>query len=122
MPMPSTAIRRAALEEAATWHEREIEKLDQQIDENNTYARRSGVDVSEANISCRTCINHHRSAAAAIRALANGPAGESGKPTGAIENLRTVQRQLDQDGVEVGVSRQALDELLAFIGANDGEG
>lgn len=33
----------------------------------------------------------------------------------AIEALRTRQRQLDQDGVEVGVSRQALDETLDHI-------
>lgn len=30
----------------------------------------------------------------------------------AIEHLRNCQRQLDRDGVEVGVSRQALDETL----------
>lgn len=34
----------------------------------------------------------------------------------AIENLQTNQRQLDQDGVYVGVSRQALEEVLAWIG------
>lgn len=32
---------------------------------------------------------------------------------GAIAALRDNQRQLDMDGCEVGVSRQALDELLA---------
>jgi len=32
----------------------------------------------------------------------------------AIENLRTHQKQLDQDGVMVGVSRQALDETIAL--------
>lgn len=31
----------------------------------------------------------------------------------AFKNLRTCQRQLDMDGCEVGVSRQALDEVLA---------
>lgn len=31
----------------------------------------------------------------------------------AVENLKTNQRQLDMDGCEVGVSRQALDETLA---------
>jgi hypothetical protein len=30
----------------------------------------------------------------------------------AIENLKINQRQLDMDGCEVGVSRQALDEVL----------
>lgn len=30
----------------------------------------------------------------------------------ALDNLRTCQRQLDADGCEVGVSRQALDETL----------
>jgi hypothetical protein len=29
------------------------------------------------------------------------------------ENLKSHQRQLDMDGVEVGVSRQALDETLS---------
>ena len=33
----------------------------------------------------------------------------------AWENLKNCQRQLDADGVEVGVSRQALDEVLAFL-------
>jgi hypothetical protein len=32
----------------------------------------------------------------------------------AIENLKAEQRQLDPDGVEVGVSRQALEEALAL--------
>ena len=35
----------------------------------------------------------------------------------AIDNLRNNQQQLDQDGVIVGVSRQALDEVLAYIDA-----
>lgn len=35
-----------------------------------------------------------------------------GIPPAAYDALRQGQRQLDQDGVEVGVSRQALDELL----------
>ena len=34
------------------------------------------------------------------------------EPTTAWDHLRYVQRQLDQDGVEVGVSRQAIDETL----------
>jgi hypothetical protein len=33
----------------------------------------------------------------------------------AIENLRTNQRQLDMDGCEVAVSRQALDETLTAL-------
>lgn len=33
----------------------------------------------------------------------------------AITNLRDCQRQLDMDGCEVGVSRQALDETLALL-------
>jgi len=33
----------------------------------------------------------------------------------AIDNLRNNQQQLDQDGVMVGVSRQALDAVLAYI-------
>lgn len=36
-------------------------------------------------------------------------------PWPAIENLRNHQQQLDFDGCMVGVSRQALDELLAIF-------
>jgi hypothetical protein len=36
------------------------------------------------------------------------------KPTEAITNLTIAQRQLDFDGCEVGVSRQALDETLEW--------
>ena len=35
--------------------------------------------------------------------------------TPAEKNLRECQRQLDMDGAEVGVSRQALDEVLAEL-------
>lgn len=35
--------------------------------------------------------------------------------TDELEHLKTNQRQLDMDGCEVGVSRQALDELLARV-------
>ena len=38
-------------------------------------------------------------------------------PQGAIDALRNNQRQLDVDGCEVGVSRQAIDEVLAGIDA-----
>ena len=34
----------------------------------------------------------------------------------ALENLKTAQRQLD--GIEVGVSRQALEEVLAYTYEN----
>jgi len=33
----------------------------------------------------------------------------------AIQNLKEYQRQLDMDGCHVGVSRQALDEVLAYV-------
>lgn len=33
----------------------------------------------------------------------------------AIDSLREEHRQLDPEGIEVGVSRQALDETLVFI-------
>lgn len=33
----------------------------------------------------------------------------------AVENLRACQRQLDMDGCEVGVSRQALEIVLAHF-------
>lgn len=36
---------------------------------------------------------------------------------GAIDNLQHHQRQLDQDGIEVAVSRQALWEVLAGVEA-----
>lgn len=35
----------------------------------------------------------------------------------AVANLRANQRQLDMDGCEVGVSRQAIDETLEYIAA-----
>ena len=38
-------------------------------------------------------------------------------PNTAYENLRSCQRQLDADGCEVGVSRQALDEILEAFDA-----
>ena len=42
------------------------------------------------------------------------------KPIAAIEQLTMHQQQLDMDGVFVGVSRQALDELLAYVTRADG--
>ena len=36
-------------------------------------------------------------------------------PFGAIQHLTEHQRQLDMDGCHVGVSRQALDEVLAYV-------
>lgn len=36
-------------------------------------------------------------------------------PTDAIDNLTSSQRQLDFDGSEVGVSRQALDMTLEWV-------
>lgn len=36
----------------------------------------------------------------------------------AVENLRQHQRQLDMDGIFVGVSRQALEEVLDYIEAD----
>ena len=40
---------------------------------------------------------------------------------GAIRALRDYQRQADEDGVEVTVSRQALDEVLAALAAAESE-
>lgn len=37
------------------------------------------------------------------------------RPDAAIENLTNCQRQLDMDGCEVGVSRQALEEVLEWL-------
>lgn len=42
------------------------------------------------------------------------------KPIAAIEQLTMHQQQLDMDGVFVGVSRQALDEVLAYVTRADG--
>ena len=44
------------------------------------------------------------------------------KPIAAIEQLTVHQQQLDMDGVFVGVSRQALDELLAYVTRADTDG
>lgn len=38
------------------------------------------------------------------------------RPEGAIENLKAHQEQLDADGIMVGVSRQALEEALEYVG------
>ncbi len=38
-------------------------------------------------------------------------------PDAAIEQLRDHQQQLDEHGVMVGVSRQAVDEVLAYFAA-----
>lgn len=35
--------------------------------------------------------------------------------SGAFVNLKSCQQQLDEDGVMVGVSRQALDEVLRYV-------
>lgn len=40
---------------------------------------------------------------------------EAESPLGAIQNLTEYQHQLDMDGCHVGVSRQALDEVLAYV-------
>lgn len=40
------------------------------------------------------------------------------KPTEAIEALKKYQKQLDADGIMVGVSRQALDEVLEYLSVN----
>lgn len=40
----------------------------------------------------------------------------AGYPALAIEELRCHQTQMDMDGVMVGVSRQALDEVLTYYG------
>ena len=52
-----------------------------------------------------------RTARSRIRALSPAP---EAKPVAAIEALRSHQIQLDQDGIQVGVSRQALEEVLSF--------
>lgn len=41
--------------------------------------------------------------------------GKPPSPSGAEQNLRENQQQLDLDGIMVGVSRQALDEVLAEL-------
>ena len=39
------------------------------------------------------------------------------RPSEAIENLKQYQQQVDEEGVRVAVSRQALDETLAYLAA-----
>ena len=51
-------------------------------------------------------MHHRESNAPQLRELAI--------PSGAIDQLTNHQTQLDVDGIFVGVSRQALDELLTF--------
>ena len=40
-----------------------------------------------------------------------------GRPQAAIDNLTSHQVQCDEDGVMIQVSRQALDEVLAYLAA-----
>lgn len=68
------AIRSAALEEAAMWHDAEITRLDDQIAENNAYMLRTRwTQMSfDANEACRDHQRAHRLSAAAIRAMKGG--------------------------------------------------
>lgn len=50
-----------------------------------------------------------------LAAFFGAPALAGGAPHPAIQNLINCQRQLDADGCEVGVSRQALDETLGIV-------
>ena len=50
----------------------------------------------------------------AIAKIAAEPSAHQ-RTLAALENLRAHQRQLDADGVEVGVSREALDGVLALF-------
>lgn len=68
------SARNDALEEAAKWHEQEIVRLNDQIEDNNAYMKRSGSHDNGANDSCRSTIHNHQWAAAAIRTLKTDPA------------------------------------------------
>jgi hypothetical protein len=103
-------VREAALEEAA--------KVAETITQDGDY------DLEpEATVAASVA---GKQIAATIRALRTPPASptEAGEATtslpdpaltDAIEWLETNQRQLDQDGIEVAVSRQALEQVLAAL-------
>lgn len=103
-------VREAALEEAA--------KVAETITQDGDY------DLEpEATVAASVA---GKQIATAIRALRTPPASptEAGEATtslpdpaltDAIEWLETNQRQLDQDGIEVAVSRQALEQVLAAL-------
>lgn len=57
-------------------------------------------------------------------ALSTRGDGDAVRPSAAIENLIGHQQQLDEHGAFVGVSRQALDEVLAYLqgAGSQGEG
>lgn len=57
----------AERERCAKWHEREIYRLERQIQENDEYAARHKEGCSTANRYCRDMINCHKIAADAIR-------------------------------------------------------
>lgn len=86
----ATAIREKVLKPNATLQGREYVQL--------------GIDLNNA-----------LDAANDILALPVGGGVE--EPSAAIESLTGNQRQLDMDGCHVGVSRQALDEVLAYVAA-----
>jgi hypothetical protein len=70
--MPATVGRpswEAGRDAAVKWHEEKIAILEEQIAENNAYAKRSGGAVAGANIYCRELQSGHRLARDAIRNL-----------------------------------------------------
>lgn len=61
--------RREGMESMISWHAKEIERLDEQIAENNAYRIRVGsVDTSRANEYCADNKYFHEKSIAAIRA------------------------------------------------------
>lgn len=72
------------------------------------------VDLSNA---VKPTVNVNRGAPLKRAAPDKSCSSVGDKPNGAIKQLETHQDQLDMDGVMVGVSRQALDEVLAYIKA-----
>jgi hypothetical protein len=70
------AIRKAAMEEAAKYHDAKIARLEETIKNNNAYTQRTGSKDNEANNFCLGLIGNHRLSAAAIRTLA----GKEGTP------------------------------------------
>lgn len=63
--------RREALEEAASWHDHEIARLNLQIEENNEFGedRSFKHQVYAGNEYCRKLKSHHKQSAKSIRAL-----------------------------------------------------
>jgi len=129
----TTTTRQASIDEIAAEMDRRgmlIEQLEARlahidgidagaIDNLHHHQRQLDADGIEVGVSRQALLEVLTGVEAALPALRAAPAGDVAEALNpdALAALKNGQRQLDQDGVEVGVSRQALDELIAAFEA-----